>query len=330
MTDRHRAVYADLDGLSPRLGRELLEDNGFEVTVLDTADPAVIAGSAAARAADVLLVGWTAVDDALLAALPRLRMVSLASRGCDTVDLAAADRRGVWVAALGSVGAEEVATHAWALALALVRRLPFFAGLGGTPAAAWSQRPAVEPRRLSGLTLGVLGLGRIGRTLIDHARPAVAAVIAHDPRSDFGTPAGVRRASLDETLSAADVLVVALPLDETTTGLIGATALARLPAGAYLVNVARGPIVDTSALVAALDAGRLAGAAVDVLDVEPPLAGHPLLGRGDVLVTPHVGFLSADSSADYVLGQARNVLAWARDGRPLRPVNDPLILEGTR
>lgn len=325
-----RAVYADLDDLSPQPGRELLEEHGFHVTVLDSADPARIVDSAAARSADALLVGWTTVDDALLAALPRLRMVSLASRGHDTVDLTAADRHGVWVGALGSVGAEEVATHAWALALALVRGLPFFAGLGGVPAAGWSDRPPVAPRRLSTLTLGVLGLGRIGRTVVELARPGVGDIVGHDPRPEFGTPAGVRRGSLVETLAVADVLVIALPLDDGSTGLLDAAALALLPAGAVLVNVARGAIVDTAALVAALDSGRLAGAAVDVLDVEPPAVGHPLLGRPDVLVTPHIGFLSADSSADYVLGQARNVLAWARDGRPLRPVNHPETPKGLR
>jgi phosphoglycerate dehydrogenase-like enzyme len=325
-----RAVYADLDDLSPEPGRELLEANGFQVTVLDTAVPAEVAAAAATRAADALLVGWTAVDDTLLSALPHLRMVSLASRGHDTVDLAAADRRGVWVGALGGVGAEEVATHAWALTLALVRGLPFFAGLGAAPAAGWLDRPAVAPRRLSALTVGVLGLGRIGRTVVALARPGVGAVVGYDPRPEFGTPDGVRRGSLVETLTAADVLIVALPLDEASSGLLDAAALALLPAGALLVNVARGALVDTAALVAALDTGRLAGAAVDVLDVEPPPTDHPLVGRPDVLVTPHVGFLSADSSTDYVLGQARNVLAWARDGRPLRPVNDPLILEGTR
>ncbi|MCX4097024.1 C-terminal binding protein [Nocardia sp. alder85J] len=311
------AVYTDIDDLDPSPGVTLLEDNDFRVRVLATRDPGEIA--AAAAGATALLAGYAPVGAQLLDRLPRLRIVSLLSQGSDTVDMAAATARGVWVASVGDAATEEVATHAWALALALVRRLDFFALHGRRD---WLARPAAGPRRLSELTLGLIGLGRTGTRIAALAAGSVRRILGH---GHGPIPAGVTATSLDEVVARSDLLSLHLPLTAATAGLIDARRLAAMPPGAWLVNVSRGGLVDAEALADALDSGHLAGAALDVLDTEPPPAGDRLAGHPRVLLTPHIAYLSDASARDYVLTQARNVVHWRRTGRPLWPVAEPAV-----
>jgi phosphoglycerate dehydrogenase-like enzyme len=311
------AVYTDLDDLDPGPGVALLEAEGFEVRVLETRDPDVIAGAAVDAAA--LLVGYARVDDDLLARLPRLRIVSLLSRGVDSIDVEAATARGIWVASVGELASAEVATHTWALALAAVRRLDFFVLHGRR---GWLDRPEHAPRRLSEITLGLVGLGRIGTKVAELAAGSVGHILGHDP-AGRAMPAGVTAASLADVVAACDLVSIHLPLDATTRRLFDAELLATMRRDAWLINVSRGGIVDSVALADALDAGQLAGAALDVLDTEPPPAGDRLAEHPNVLLTPHVAYLSDVTARDYVLTQARNVVHWHRGGRPLSPVTEP-------
>jgi D-3-phosphoglycerate dehydrogenase len=317
MPDRPLAVYTDVSDLDPAAGVALLESAGFEVRVLETHHPDEIA--AAAARATALLVGYAPIDAALLARLPLLRIVSLLSRGYDGVDVNAAAAQDVWVTTLGDTATEEVATHAWALTLALVRRLDFFALHGRRD---WLARPALPPRRLSELTLGLVGVGRIGAAVAELARGSVAAIIGCDRSGRTRVP-GVEMTSLEQVVARADIVSVHLPLRAETAGLFDAALFERMRPGAWLVNVARGGVIDAGALAGALDSGRLAGAALDVLDTEPPPAGDRLAGHPGVLLTPHVAYLSDASARDYVLGQARNVVHWQQTGRPLHPVAVP-------
>lgn len=311
------AVYTDLDdGDDPTVGMELLRANGFEVAFADSRDPDVIA--AAARDAEALLVGYAPVDDALLERLPKLRVISLLSNGSDNVDVQAASRRGIWVATVGPVASEEVATHAWALTLALIRRLPYFMVSGVEHR--WDARPVDAPRRLSELTIGILGLGSIGRRYAEFAAGAARRVVAAE-RPGAVAPPGVDTAPYTEVLAASDVIGVFLPLTDQTRGLLGADAFARMPRGAHVVNVSRGAVVDGEALLAAVDSGHLAGAALDVFAHEPLPASHPLLVHPRVITTPHVGFLSDATDAEYVRRQADAVVSWRATGRPDRAIN---------
>jgi D-3-phosphoglycerate dehydrogenase len=143
-------------------------------------------------------------------------------------------------------------------------------------------------------------------------------VVACDPAVSPGAgPAGVELDSLDGLLARCDVVTLHVPLVPATSGLIDARRLASMPEGAYLVNVARGGLVDLDALLAELDRGRLAGAALDVLPAEPPPAGAAVVRHPRVMLTPHVGFLSAEAVRDSATRQVENVLAWARGGRAL-------------
>lgn len=316
------AVYTDVDDLDVSEARKLLEDSGVETRLLGTRDPARIALEAAD--ADVLMSGYATVDDELLAALPDLGMVSLLSMGTDTVDIDAANRRGVWVANIQGVATQEVAEHALALALAAARRLQ--PARAAVEAGRWSDVDAPAPVRLGACTLGLVGLGRIGLRLAELARPLFERVVACDPLIPPGSPRAVELAAdgvevmdLRGVASAADVLSLHVPLTPETEQMVDERFLAGVKRGSVLVNVSRGGLIDRSALCSALDGGILAAAALDVLEEEPPARDHPLLSRPDVLITPHMGYLSLATRRLYPLAQAENALAWLETGRPLTP-----------
>lgn len=308
------AVYSDIVGTDPAPGISALHAAGWEVRVAGAEDPAAVAATAAE--AQALLIGYSPVGSEMLDALPQLRIVATQSVGTDMVDVAACAARGVAVSNVPASATEEVATHALAMALSLVRGLPHFDR--STKAGEWTFDAAVQPSRPSALTVGVLGLGRIGRRFAELSGPVFGDLIGYDP-ADFETP-GIERCELEEVLRRANVLSLHLPLLPETTRLLDARRLALLPSGARIVNVARGGLVDAGALLAALDSGRVAGAALDVFESEPPAPDDPLLLHPSVLASPHVAFLSPESEVDYVLHQAENVIAMGRSGHPLSPV----------
>jgi D-3-phosphoglycerate dehydrogenase len=247
--------------------------------------------AAAGADADALIVQWASVDDAALAAMPRLRFISRLGIGYDMIDVEAAAARGIAVANTPDYCVEEVVTHALALVLACTRGV--VAADRQVRAGGWAVselRPAV--RRPSQVTLGVLGLGRIGSLVADGARALGFRVLAHDPAH----PA--RSVPLDDLLAAADVLTLHLPLTPATRHLIDAAALARLPQGAIVVNTGRGPVVDEAALADALRNGRLGGAALDVYEHEPLPPDSPLRDLPGVILSPHAAWYSPQALTD--------------------------------
>jgi len=310
------AVYTDVTELDPAPGVARLEQAGFQVRVLGTADPERIAAEAAD--ASVLLIGYSPVSASVLDRLPRLRLICTQSAGVDMVDLAAAKAHGVWVANVPAAATEEVASHALAMALSLLRGLPFLdrqVRSGGWDATA-------EPlRRISTTTLGVVGMGRIGRRLAQLASGLFGSVVGHDPLvQPEQWPAGVARSGLDDLLSRSDVVSLHAPLTDDTRHLLNRDRFAVMRPGAVLVNVARGELVDHEALVWALDSGRLAAAALDVLPTEPPAPDLPLLRHPRIVFSPHAAYLSVQSARDYIVTQVEKAIAWAHTGEPLHPV----------
>jgi D-3-phosphoglycerate dehydrogenase len=252
---------------------------------------------AAVRSARVLVVRLGhEIDDEVLAAAPGLEYVCSPTTGTDHIDLAAAEARGVRVVTLRGeaeflAGVRATPEHTWALLLALVRKVPAAAA---STSAGWD-RDAFRGTELAGKRLGIYGFGRVGRIVAGFGRAFEMQVLAHDTKPV--TEPGVEDAgSLAELLVRSDVLTVHVPLDDVTRGSIGAAELALLPAGAVLVNTARGAIVDEAALVESLRDGHLAGAAVDVLDGERSSEGRhlsPLLKYAAdhperAIVTPHI------------------------------------------
>ena len=183
-------------------------------------------------------------------------------------------------------------------------------------AGAWDPQRGVE---LSGKVVGILGLGRIGAELAWRARALGASVIAHDPYLDEALVAehDVELVGIDELFARAEIVSLHAPVTAETTGIVGAARLASMPEGAVLVNTARGELVDEEALVAALDSGHIAGAALDSLSAEPPSASDPLLGRDDVIVTPHVG-AQTDGARRAMAEAATSDLIAVLDGAPPR------------
>jgi phosphoglycerate dehydrogenase-like enzyme len=314
----HIAVCGDLTDLNVQSAFGSLEAAGHRVTLLSAGDKDTVISEAGD--ADALMLGYGEVDDEVLEALPRLRMIALASMGFDNVDLESAARRGISVSHIVGAATEEVATHALALALDALRRTSAYdrAVRAGT----WNLESAPIPPRISQLTLGVVGLGRIGMALVERARPLFGTILGFDPflPDDRIRKLGVQPATFDEVLANAEVLSLHLPLTDETADLLNAETFARMKRGATLVNVSRGGLINSADLREALDNGTIGAAALDVLDVEPPPADHPLLGHPLVTLTPHSAFLSDAALADYVRLQAENVLTWARTGTPLTPV----------
>ena len=212
-------------------------------------------------------------------------------------------------------GTVEVALHAVAMLLALLRNL---AGHDReVHAGRWDYRLGGQLRRPGGLTLGVVGLGRIGRMTMERAAPWFHACVGYDPHlPDAAWSPGVEQAGLEELFARSHAVTLHLPLTPESHGLVGADLLARMPPGSYLVNTARGALVELDAVVEALEDGRLAGVGLDVFPAEPPPGGHPLLAHSRALLTPHVAWYSEEAEVELRRKAAGNVVSWARTGRP--------------
>lgn len=314
---RPRAVYVDVAAWDVSAGRALLEAAGFNVTEATArSEQDVIA---AARGAAALLVADTPVTRRVLDALPELEIVATATVGVDHIDVAGARERGIWVCNVPDAATEEVAVHALALGLALVRELP--AWDRNVRNRRWSVEESLPLQRPSTMTLGVIGVGKIGRKLAELGRPIFATVVGTDPYiPDREWPTWVKRMDVADVFAAANVLSLHVPLTEETDRLVDERRLASMKRGSYLINVARGRLVDRPALLDALDRGVLAGAGLDVFPEEPPDPDDPLLDHPRILLSPHVAFLSDAAEREYVVRQAENVLRWWQDSDPVTPV----------
>jgi len=273
----------------------------------------------------VALLSFEPVTAADIARLPSLRVIATPSVGFDHVDVEAATRRGVWVCNVPDYCVEEMADHALALLLALVRgvvELDRNVRAGG-----WEHGAAGPLRRLSDIRLGVIGFGRIGRALASRARALGMEVAAHDPlvAGEEIVAAGARPLELDALLRASTAISVHAPLTAETRGLVGRDEVALLPEGAYVLNAARAGLVDIAAVLEALADGHLGGAALDVLDVEPPTAEAPAPVAPRLVVNPHAGWYSEEAEVTVFRRAAESVRDVFEDRPPSGAVNDPSV-----
>lgn len=316
------AEYSSLD-----LESSVLAAAGHELRLASckTAEDVIEAGAGI----DAMLVQYAPITAAVFEALPQLGLVSRYGVGVDAVDTDAAQRYGVWVCNVPDYGTTEVALHAVAMLLALLRNL---AGHDREVRTGhWDYHLGGELRRPSSLTLGVVGLGRIGRMTAERAAPWFSAVVGYDPYlPDFAWPEVFERVEILDLFARSSAVTLHLPLTEDTRGLVGVDLLARMPTGSYLVNTSRGGLVDLDALLGALDSGRLAGAALDVLPQEPPPNDHPLLSHPRALITPHVAWYSAEAEAELRRKAAQNIVDWAQTGRPTYAVVEAEGRQGPR
>ena len=250
---------------------------------------------------------------ALLERLPRLRLLVTTGMRNAAIDVAAARARGVVVCGTESVG-HTTAELTWGLILALARRIP--QEDAALRAGSWQTSVGVA---LRGRTLAVLGLGRVGSAVAAIGAAFGMRVVAWSEHltAERAAAAGAELVPRDELFRAADVLTVHVVLSERTRGLVGAAELGAMKPSALLVNTSRGPVVDTAALVAALESGALAGAGLDVYDEEPLPPGSPLLRAPNTVLTPHLGYVSEESYAVFYPQVLEAIEAWLA-GAPVR------------
>lgn len=266
---------------------------------------------------------WTAD---LMDKAPHLRIIALTAVGYDSVDVAAATERGIVVTNTAGSLTETVADLALALMLAVARRVPEMERW--MRAGKW-QSVGVTPmgKDLHHATLGVVGMGRIGEAVADRARAFQMQVLYHDTvrREELERRYGYRFVTLDALLAASDFVSLHTALTPETRGMIGASALAKMKPTAYLINTSRGPVVDEGALIAALQAGRLAGAGLDVFEHEPVDPENPLLKMENVVTLPHIGSATEATRQAMVDLAVDNLLAVLQGKPPLTPVNPEVL-----
>ena len=276
----------------------------------------------AARDADVLFVSWTAASARVMSAAPGLRLVQKLGVGTDRVDIDHCREHGVAVARLAGVNAVPVAEHVVLMILAALRQLPRSDRRIRT--GEWFKEEARGfQRELRGRTVALIGLGHVGREVAKRLRPFEVDLRYHDPRRlsvEEEATLGIRYQELDEALAEADIVSLHLPLLPSTHRLLDDRRLRLLPRGAYLVNCARGGLIDEAALDRALRDGHLAGAALDCFEQEP-VGVSPLFDHGTVVVTPHVAGATADNVAFVARRAYDNVRRYlAGDGLPVEDV----------
>lgn len=278
---------------------------------------------ACAKGFDAIVCSRAPLTRRVIDHLPDLRLICAPQVGIDHIDIEAAIASGVRVGHTPMANYTEVAVHALGLALMLIRGIP--AMTANVSAGGWSFNAPGILRRPGELTVGVIGLGRIGRAFAERAAPSFAAIKAYDPYVATNEwPVGVERCeSRNALLQQSDIVSLHTPLTTETNGMVDDTFLSEMKPTSVLVNTARGQLVDTVALIRALDKKTLAGAALDVLPNEPPAPDDPVLSRQDIIVTPHAAFYSDGSQRDQRGMTVANIIAFKNNGAPLYPADAP-------
>jgi D-3-phosphoglycerate dehydrogenase len=250
---------------------------------------------AVAKDADAVLVTYAKLTREILTQFTRCRAIGRFGLGVDNIDLPTAKEKGIAVNYVPDYCIREVSDHAMALLLSLIRKVPLSNKL--VQSGRW-EMPAVVPiRRIEGTVLGLIGFGHIPRLVAPKAQAFGIKVIAHDPfaKPEIFKTAGVESVDLDTLFKTSDYVSVHAPLLPATRGMMNAAAFAKMKKGAYIVNTARGPLLDEPALIAALDSGQIGGAGLDVVATEPLAKDSPLLGRDNVIISPHTAFYSIEA-----------------------------------
>lgn len=317
-------VIAVSDSVFPDLkpAQEVLRRIGADLRIADQNTPAGI--MRVAENADALLVTYAQITAPMIRQMRRCRIIARFGIGVDNVDIAEASKAGIVVTRVPDYCIEEVADHAMALLLALARKVPQANAL--TKAGGWELAALTPIHRLRGCTLGLVGFGRIPQSVAPRARAFGFRVVSYDPfvSSEVMSAAGVEKLGFAELLKSSDFISIHAPLTPETTRLFNAEAFRQMKRGAYLINTARGQLVDEAALAHAVAAGQLAGAALDVLSQEPP-ADSPLSRQQNVILTPHMSFYSVESLRELQTKAAEEVVRVLRGETPVHAVNPEVL-----
>ena len=317
-------IVAVTDSVFPNLdaARDVVAKVGGELRLAKTPTPEGILE--VARDADAVLTTYAKVTTAIVEQLTRCRIISRFGIGVDNVDIAMATAKGIVVTKVPDYCIDEVSDHAMALLLAIVRKIPF--SNSEVQAGRWAMPTVVPIHRLRGTVLGLVGFGRIPQLVAPKAQAFGIKVIAFDPfvPPEVFAKAGVASVGFDELVKTGDYISLHCPLTSETNHLFNADVFSKMKPGAYLVNTGRGPLIDEAALAQALDKGQLAAAALDVVEKEPPV-GSPVLGRKNVILTPHTAFYSDESLVELQVKAAEEVVRVLSGQAPKNPVNPEVL-----
>ena len=313
-----RVLVTDFAWPTLEIEQQILGVIGAELVVAQTGEPDELVALAAD--VDAILTNWKRVPSEALDAATQCLIVSRYGVGLDNISVSHATELGILVTNVPDFCLEEVSDHTMALVLACARRVVTFSR--ETHAGVWDLAAGRGLPRLAEQTIGLIGYGNIARAVVPKARGFGLRVLAYTPRATAPRDGEVELTNdLERLLAESDYVSLHAPATPETTGLIGARELGLMKPTAYLINTSRGALVDETALVAALDAGTIAGAALDVLGQEPPPDGHPLLRREDTIVTPHAAFYSETAIAELQTKAATNVALVLQGTLPATVVN---------
>jgi len=319
-----RKLVAVTDSVFPNLdpARAVLGQIGADLLLAAGTKPEAILQ--VAKDADALLTTYANVTAEMILQLSRCRIISRFGIGVDNVDITSATKKGIVVTRVPDYCLDEVSDHAMALLLALARKIPF--SNARTHRGTWEMKAVVPIHRLRGKVLGLVAFGQIPQLVAPKAQAFGMRVVVYDPyiSSEIVSLANVERVEFEELLRISDYVSIHTPLLANTRHLFNADAFRRMKPSAYLINTARGPIVDEGALALALDGKQIAGAALDVMENEPP-SGSPLLGLENVILTPHTSFYSEESLVDLQIKASEEIVRVLSGEPPRNPVNPEVM-----
>jgi len=317
-------VVAVTDSVFPNLepAKAVLSKIGGELRLAP--EPTAEGILSVARDADAVLTTYAKVTGEMIPQMIKCRVISRFGIGVDNVDIPVATSKGIVVTKVPDYCLDEVSDHAMALLLALIRKIP--SSNTRTQSGKWEMKAVVPIHRLRGTVLGLVAFGQIPQLVAPKAQAFGMQVITYDPyvSDEVLRRANVRRVELDELIRTSDYISLHCPLTPETKHLFSTEAFQKMKRSAYLVNTARGPVIDEAALAQALDQNLIAGAALDVMEKEPP-GTSPLFGRDNIIVTPHTSFYSEESLVDLQTKAAEEVVRVLSGQAPRNPVNPEVL-----
>ena len=311
-------------------GIRLLREAG-ELRMASGSDPATLQREVVGAGALVIRTGGV-IDAALLEKGTELKVIGRHGVGYDQIDIEAATERGIQVVYTPGANTQSVAEHVFAFLIGLSKHFPRM--MAELARGNYLARTSLTGCEIAGKTLGIIGFGRIGRRVGEIAHLGFGMkVLYHDivpAPEEAELRAAARRTSFRELLESSDYVTLHVPLDASTRGMIDPAALDRMRRSAILINTSRGPVVDEAAVARALDSGLLRGFGADVFAEEPPPPDHPLIGRPDVMLTPHSAAQTEEGLRNMATMVAQDVVSVLQGDPPQYPVNDPFQVEHVR
>ncbi len=324
MSNNYTILITDYAWSSIEPERQILSDVGANVIVAESGNEDELISHA--PNVDGILTCWKPVRDCVISAASKCQIIARYGIGLDNIDVASATENGIIVTNVPAYCVDEVSDHAMALLLACARKIPQYNS--SVKSNNWDQNIGYQMYRLRDKTLGIVGFGHIGKTLIPKAMAFGLKVKVYSPRTtqELIGQHGAEKVSFQELLTTSDFITIHAPLTSETQHMFSDEEFKAMKKTAYLINTARGGIVDTSALTDALQSGEIAGAGIDVLETEPPQLDDPLLHLENVIITPHAAFISEESIMELQMTAAKSVAQVLIGQLPTSVVN-PTVLK---